>query len=94
MARALWRGQVLAESDAPEELEGSLYFPPESVRWEHLRETTRETTCPWKGTARLYDVVVEGGVNPLAAWVYPSPTARAKHIGGHLAFWKGVDVER
>ena len=31
MARALWQGQVIAESDSYESVEGNVYFPPEAV---------------------------------------------------------------
>jgi uncharacterized protein (DUF427 family) len=49
--------------------------------------------CPWKGTARYYDVVVNGERNPNAAWYYPEPSPAAREIAGRIAFWKGVRVE-
>jgi uncharacterized protein (DUF427 family) len=33
-------------------------------------------------------------VNEDAAWYYPAPSAAAQGIAGHVAFWKGVTVER
>jgi uncharacterized protein (DUF427 family) len=50
--------------------------------------------CGWKGTARYHDVVVDGKVNPAAAWYYPDPKPAAANIRGHVAFWQGVTVER
>jgi uncharacterized protein (DUF427 family) len=50
--------------------------------------------CPWKGTAHYYTVTVDGQANPDAAWYYPDPSARAQQIGNHVAFWKGVRIER
>ncbi len=52
------------------------------------------TTCPWKGVASYYDVVVDGETNADAAWYYPAPKDAAKHIKDHVAFWRGVTVER
>ena len=49
MATAIWNGAVLAESDTYEEVEGNVYFPPESVKWDYLKPGDRQYTCPWKG---------------------------------------------
>jgi uncharacterized protein (DUF427 family) len=94
VARATWNGAVLAESDAIELVEGNVYFPPGSVRREHLRESETHTVCPWKGQASYYDVQVGGQTNRDAAWHYPAPKDAAKHLAGYVAFWHGVDVER
>jgi uncharacterized protein (DUF427 family) len=94
MAKASWNGTVIAESDAFELVEGNVYFPEASVRREHLRPSAHQTVCPWKGTAGYYDVVVGDAVNREAAWYYATPSDAAKQIKGHIAFWKGVKVER
>ncbi|HZG44459.1 MAG TPA: DUF427 domain-containing protein [Longimicrobium sp.] len=94
MARATWNGVVIAESDAYEVVEGNVYFPPGAVRREHLRPSETHTVCGWKGTASYYTVVVDGQENPDAAWYYPEPKDAAKNIAGHVAFWKGVVVEK
>ena len=73
MARAIWNGTVIAESDATIEVEGSQYFPPNAVDRRYLRDATTHTVCGWKGTASYYDVVVDGEVNNDAAWYYPDP---------------------
>ncbi|MCS7014244.1 MAG: DUF427 domain-containing protein [Chloroherpetonaceae bacterium] len=90
--KAIWKNQVLAESDQTIELEGNHYFPPESVRKEFLRESDLKTVCSWKGVASYYDVVVDGEVNKDAAWYYPDPKEHAKRIKGYVAFWRGVKV--
>ncbi|MCD4820565.1 MAG: DUF427 domain-containing protein [Methanococcoides sp.] len=92
MAIAKWNGVVLAESDSVKEIEGNLYFPPESVNKEYLRESDTRSTCPWKGLAYYFDVVVNGDENKDAAWSYLEPKEAAKEITGHFAFWKGVEV--
>jgi uncharacterized protein (DUF427 family) len=93
MPRATWRGAVLAESDRCVVVEGNQYFPPDSVHTQHLRPSASQTTCPWKGLASYYDVVVDGEVNADAAWYYPKTKDAAKHIEGYIAFWRGVEVQ-
>ena len=91
--KATWRGAVLAESDETVLVEGNHYFPADSVRRERLRESATHTTCPWKGVASYYDVVVGGEVNEGAAWFYPETKEAAKNVEGRVAFWRGVKVE-
>jgi len=93
MARATWNGAVLAESDRCHVVEGNLYFPPESVHYQHLRRSDTHTVCSWKGTASYYDALVKDEVNKDAAWYYPDPKDAAHHIKGYVAFWRGVKVE-
>jgi uncharacterized protein (DUF427 family) len=92
--RATWNGTVLAESDDTVVVEGNHYFPPDAVRREHVEPSSEHSTCPWKGEASYYDVVVDGDRNPGAAWYYPEPKPAAAEIAGHVAFWRGVDVEQ
>ena len=92
MARAVWNGQVIAESDNTEIVEGNHYFPKEAVNKEFLEESDHHTVCPWKGNASYYDIVVDGKVIENAAWYYPAPSKAAEIITGHVAFWKGVEV--
>ena len=91
--KATWKGAVLAESDETVVVEGNHYFPAESVNREYFRESGTHTTCPWKGEASYYDVVVGDEVNADAAWYYPEPKEAAKEIKGRVAFWRGVRVE-
>jgi len=93
MAKAVWNGIVLAESDNTEIVEGNHYFPPESVKMEHFKQSEHHTVCPWKGTASYYNVETDGKVNENAAWYYPEPKKAADHIKGYVAFWKGVEVK-
>jgi len=94
MPRATWNGALLAEA-ADEEIElveGNVYFPPAAVDHTYLRESRTQSTCPWKGVASYYDVVVDGEVNKDAAWYYPVTKPAAENIAGYVAFWKGVEV--
>ena len=93
MPKAIWNGQVLAESDETIVVEGNHYFPPTAVKQEFLQPSNTHTVCSWKGDCSYYDVVVDGMVNPDAAWYYPAPKEAAKKIAGYIAFWKGVRVQ-
>jgi uncharacterized protein (DUF427 family) len=94
MPKALWNGAVIAETDRFETVEGNVYFPPSAIRAEFFRPSGTHTTCGWKGVASYYDVVVDGNVNKDAAWFYPEPKAEAANIKDHIAFWRGVQVEK
>ncbi len=90
--KATWRGATLAESDDTVVVEGNHYFPESSIKREYFSSSDKHTTCPWKGEASYYDVVVEGETNSGAAWYYPEPKEAAQQIAGRVAFWKGVEV--
>ena len=94
MPKAVWNGQVVAESDQTVVVEGNHYFPPDSINLEFLRDSDDHTRCPWKGVASYYDVVVDGEVSRGGAWFYPDPSRAAKKIKNHIAFWRGVRVEQ
>ena len=93
MARAIWNGVVIAESDDTVVVEGNHYFPAEAVGRAFLAESDRSSVCPWKGIASYYDVIAGGETNIAAAWYYPSPSEAARNIEGRIAFWRGVKVE-
>ena len=94
MARAVWNDTVIAESERFEIVEGNVYFPPATIDRRYFRDSPTGTVCPWKGTARYYTLVVAGKENPDAAWYYPDPKPAAANIRDHIAFWRGVTVER
>lgn len=90
--KAIWNNTVLAESDDTIIVENNHYFPAESINEEYFIESETHTTCPWKGRASYYTVVVDGQENTDAAWYYPEISDLAKQIKGRVAFWKGVEV--
>jgi uncharacterized protein (DUF427 family) len=96
MPNATWNQTVIAEAATSDIVivENNLYFPRSAVNSAHLRASTHQTICPWKGTAHYFDVVVGDAVNANAAWYYPAPKDAAKEIAGRIAFWKGVTVTR
>ena len=91
--KATWNDATIAESDKTIVIEGNHYFPPDTIKSEHFQPSEKHTTCPWKGEASYYDVVVNGEVNKDAAWYYPEPKAAAAEIKDYIAFWRGVKVD-
>jgi uncharacterized protein (DUF427 family) len=91
--KATWHGAVLAESDDIVLVEGNAYFPEASLDRQYITFSNHRTSCPWKGQAKYYSVMVDGELNADAVWYYPEPSDAAKNIRGRVAFWKGVKVE-
>ena len=94
MAKAIWNGAVVAESDNCEIVEGNYYFPPDTVKAEYFQPSNTHTICSWKGEASYYTLRVDGQDNKDAAWYYPDPKPKAQNIKGYIAFWRGVRVEK
>jgi len=90
--KATWNGAVIAQSDDTEVVEGNHYFPATAVDRKYLKDSSKHTICPWKGTASYYTLVVDGKENADAAWFYPEPKPAAKQIKDRIAFWHGVEV--
>jgi uncharacterized protein (DUF427 family) len=90
---ATYEGIEIARSDRTVIVEGNHYFPAEDVTAGVLKASKTHTTCPWKGVASYYDVVVGEYRNPDAAWYYPTHKEAAKEITDRVAFWKGILVD-
>ena len=93
MARALWNGKVIAESDKTQDVEGILYFPETSLKREYFLPSSTTSLCPVKGQARYMSILVDGQENIDAAWYYPSPKPVARKIKGYFAFGRGVEID-
>jgi uncharacterized protein (DUF427 family) len=96
-------GIVLAESDAAvlvfeTGLPTRYYFDRSDVRWEHLRPSSTETACPYKGVTSAYWSFTAGGGahdgdHADIAWSYDFPTRQLLPIAGLVAFYNEfVDV--
>ncbi|MBV9864988.1 MAG: DUF427 domain-containing protein [Abitibacteriaceae bacterium] len=90
--KAIWHNTILAESDETIVVEGNHYFPRQAIHTAYFQPSNTHTTCPWKGQAHYYHVVVDGNVNQDAAWFYPETKDAARQIRDYVAFWKGVQV--
>ena len=90
--KAIWENVILAESNATIVVEGNHYFPPDSINKNYFKDSNTQSSCPWKGLASYYNIVVDGKVNQDAAWYYPDQKSAAGNIRNYVAFWKGFDV--
>jgi uncharacterized protein (DUF427 family) len=91
--KAIWNNTVIAESEDTVLVEGNHYFPEESLKREFITFSNHKSSCPWKGQASYYSLVVNGELNTDAVWYYPDPKTEAEMVRGRVAFWKGVKVE-
>ena len=91
--KAIWRGQVIAESDRTLQLDGYQYFPREAVRMDLLRlapKTQSDLACPHG--VQFYDIVEGGGRSERAAWSYEAPRASMKQVDHWIGFWEDVEI--
>ena len=94
MAKAVWNGVVLAESDDIAHVEGNAYIPKEQVNWGYLKLSgAPDTFCHWKGFANYFDIVAGGEESEGGAWEYRAPYEQSDAIQHRIAFWKGVEIE-
>lgn len=84
--KAVYKDQVLAESQKTEIVENNHYFPREDVKMEHFIRSDRQYTCPWKGEATYYHIQVGEEHLENAAWSYEDPKEKARNITGHICF--------
>jgi uncharacterized protein (DUF427 family) len=92
--KALWQGQVIADSDQTIEVGGYHYFPRESVRMDLLRpadKTQSDLACP--NGVRFYDVEQAASRSERAAWSYEAPRASMKQVDHYIGFWGEVVVQ-
>ena len=93
MAKAIWNGKVIADSDDIVMVEGNAYFPKASLDPGCFRESKEKRTyCHWKGFSDYLDIIVSGEVNEGAAWCYAAPYDASAVIHDRVAFWRGIDV--
>jgi uncharacterized protein (DUF427 family) len=91
--KAIWNGALIAQSDDLVVVEGNQYFPESSLNRDYVTFSNHKTSCPWKGQASYYSLIVNGELNTDAAWYYADPKPEAESIKGRVAFWKGVKIE-
>jgi len=91
--KAIWHGQVIAESDRTLEVDGYRYFPRETVRTDLLRvspKTQSDLACPHG--VQFYDVAEGDARSQRAAWSYESPRASMKQVAHWIGFWEDVEI--
>lgn len=90
--KATWNGVTIAESDDTVLVEGNHYFPMSALNRDYVTFSNHKTTCPWKGTASYYSLLVDGELHADAAWYYADPKPEAEQVRDRVAFWKDVKV--
>ena len=91
--KAIWHGQVIAESDRTIDVGGYSYFPRSEVRMDLLKAVTKtksDQACPHG--VQFYDVAGGGKRSARAAWSYEKPGAAMKSIDHWIGFWEDVEV--
>jgi uncharacterized protein (DUF427 family) len=69
------------------------YLPKTDVDMSALTPTEQATACPYKGTARYWDVTVNGHTHDNLVWGYDSPLPESQKIAGMVAFYnEKVDI--
>ena len=95
MAKAVFDGVVIAESDDVKVVEGVTYFPIESVDESRLIETPTRSQCFWKGRASYYSVSSDDDLAVDAAFTYKKPWPLARRlVTDRVGFWRDVQVTR
>jgi uncharacterized protein (DUF427 family) len=92
--KAIWRGEVIADSDRTLEVAGYRYFPRETVRMDLLvasPQTPRDLECPHG--VQFYDVAKGNARSPRAAWSYEAPRPAMKQIDHWIGFWEDVEIK-
>lgn len=63
------------------------YLPPDDVDGTLLAPAPGTSFCEWKGTARYWDLRIDGARVERAAWSYPDPAPLFLPLRDHLAFY-------
>jgi uncharacterized protein (DUF427 family) len=63
------------------------YLPKTDVRMDLMSPTDLETACPYKGTARYWNLTVDGTTHENIVWGYDAPLPESQKIGGLVAFY-------
>src|SRR5207253_698120 len=90
--RAFFNGHVIADTNDALVLKEAdypavVYFPREDVSMEYMSRTERQTTCPYKGHAAYYSILMDGQFAENAVWTYEEPYPAMTPIAGRLAFY-------
>ena len=74
---------ILSEGGYPDRF----YFPVQDIKSDCIRPIDHHSYCPFKGTARYWDVVVGKDVVAAAAWGYDDPYFECAGLAGHVCFY-------
>ncbi|MBO6826232.1 MAG: DUF427 domain-containing protein [Sneathiella sp.] len=86
------KGEVIATSDEALLLkEGDYpdryYFPIHDIKGDILKPSDHHSYCPFKGTARYWDVLVGKDLIKDGAWGYDDPYFECADLTGYVCFY-------
>jgi uncharacterized protein (DUF427 family) len=93
--KAIWKGQVIADSDEATEVGGYVYFPRSSVKMELFAQspkTPSDHACPHG--VQFYDVADTAAKSARTAWSYEKPRSSMQKVDHWMGFWDEVEVTR
>lgn len=93
MAKAIWNGEIIAESKKVKNINGYIFFPPGSVKKEFLKKSYTKHIDVELGTANYYNIKVGDSINWNGAWYYPDLRNNKLKLDGFIAFSPGVDIQ-
>lgn len=91
-------GVLLAQSDNAKvmyetRLTPQIYVPKEDIVAPLSKRTDLKTFCPFKGTARYRDLLLDGETVANGVWSYDDAMPESRAINGHIAFMPSAEVE-
>ncbi|MDA5558635.1 DUF427 domain-containing protein [Shimia sp. MMG029] len=98
--RILRNGTVLAESRSAKvmyetRLTPQVYIPRDDILVPLSPQNALKTFCPFKGTARYRDILLDGHTIANGVWSYDDAMPESRAINGHIGFMPepGVEVD-
>src|SRR5260370_19040620 len=92
--KALWHGQVIAESDQTLEVDGYRYFPRESVRMDLpqvVPKTQSDLACPHG--VQFYDLAADTARTEPPALSSDAPRGSTTKVDHSIPSWNAVEMQ-
>ena len=92
--KAIWRDQVIAQSEQTHEVGGYTYFPRDTVRMDLLSPAPKsqsDLACPHG--VQFYHVGQGSALSERAAWSYEAPRPAMAQVDHWIGFWEDVEIK-
>ncbi len=94
MAKAVYNGETIAESEDIRNIDGNWYFPKDSINKKYLKESPTHLIRADKGEANFYNINVDDKVSWNGAWYYSKPKKESNEIKDRIGFGPGIQIEK